>query len=121
GFRRAHHPAPSTWCGRADGWGGSGWSPAPEGRPAGQLRRRSSGEKDVAVADDPPAVAASVQVNDAAGNADGDRFGAVRGVELLEDMQDVHLDGGLRHREDGADLLVAQAAGHVGEDLPLAR
>jgi hypothetical protein len=40
-------------------------------------------EKDALFAGDTPVAAASVQVNDAALNADGDRFGPVRGVQLL--------------------------------------
>ena len=50
---------------------------------------------------------------------DCDGCSAVSGVQLLEDMERMHLDGPLRSTDQGTDLLVAEPPRHVREDLDL--
>src|SRR4029077_18145687 len=50
-----------------------------------------------------------------------DRLDAVAEFELLEDMRDVRLDGGVADVELAPDLRVREARSDEAEDLPLAR
>src|SRR5258705_1652264 len=59
-------------------------------------------------------------MNEAALEADGDGFGTVCGVELLEDVEHVDLYGGLGPPEGNRDLFVALPLRHVGQDFQLA-
>ncbi len=51
----------------------------------------------------------------------GDRLGAIGDAEGAQDLSDVPLDGGLGEEDPLADLGVAEAPRHEGEDLNLAR
>src|SRR5215216_3582362 len=64
--------------------------------------------------------AASRQVDDPAREAHRHGFRSIRGLELLQDVQHVHLDGPLRSTEQGTDLLVAEPSRHEREHFDLA-
>src|SRR3954465_10906753 len=63
--------------------------------------------------------AASWQMDDPAREADRHGFRSIRGLELLQDVQHVHLDGPLRSTEQGTDFLVAQPSRHEREHFDL--
>src|SRR5215207_3677674 len=63
--------------------------------------------------------AASRQMDDPAREADRHGFRSIRGLELLQDMQHVHLDGPLRSTEQGTDLPVGEPSRHEREHFDL--
>src|SRR6185295_16440960 len=102
--------------------------PAP-GRPAGKMesvgcidvpRGQKGPPPDQTIEDarrvDPP-MEVGLDLDEAAAHRDGDRFGAVAGAELLQDVFHVDLDRLLRDEEMVRDLPIAASGGELLEHL----
>ena len=58
-------------------------------------------------------------MDDSSLQADGHGFSAIAGLELLQNVQHMHLDRPLRATEHGPDLFVAESPGHVRQYFDL--